>query len=116
MNMNVYKFVKNYVCPHCNNKPNIPKHEEHITASIKECPCHKTQILDYPRSEMLVVNLSKELQVQIAVDANESLFRLMDISDGKAFPLLDKYNEIPHFYDKSIPSAIIFLETLVTFQ
>ena len=115
--MNVFRFVRNYVCPHCNQKPSIPTSSEHITASIKECKCGKTQLMDYPRSEMLIVNFSGDLQVQIAVDANESLFRLMDISEKQPIPLIDQYNEIPDFYSKtSVQSAIVFLETLVTFK
>ncbi len=114
--MNVYRFIKNFICPFCNKAPknHIPE-SEHVTGSEYACSCRKTKLIDYPRSEMLIVTYHESLEVRIAVDAKESIFQLIDPSDAKG--LLCYYNEIPHFYDRpSVEAAICFLETMVTFQ
>lgn len=115
--MNVYRFIKDFICPYCNKAPNINKVEEHVTATIKMCNCTRTKYYDYPRSEMLSVNYSPNLKVEIAVRANESFFTIRDCSDVNAQLLLEHYNYIPEFYKKkTVEDVIIFLETLVTFK
>ena len=116
MSINVYKFVKNFVCPFCNKSPNIHIPEsEHITASRYDCPCSNTRLIQFPRSDTLEITYHESLEVRIHVDANESIFQLFNPQDNRN--LLGLHNEILKFYERTTPqAAIIFLETLVTFQ
>lgn len=116
MSINVYKFVKNFICPYCNKKPDQIHGTPHLTATEHTCPypCQKTYHIEYSASDSLLIHYDY-LRVEIAVDATESLFNVLDTQDNHI--LISLSNEIPKFYERTTPqAAIIFLETLVTFQ
>jgi len=122
--MSDFRFITNFVCPHCSSKPKAPAYAEELSSGDAfQCECKRTKLIHFRRSDSLIVNYSDSLTIQIHVDANESIFQIIEPSQEQPPPGMDyaanvvcSLNSIPEFVKPTIQDTIIFLETLVTFK
>ena len=113
----IQQFIVDFKCPHCYSPLAIADMIIH-SYSRKDlfCECRKSRHIQYSNQDILIV-VYDHFVIKICGDDDDYAFLVADTSDPKGIKtVIDLQNQIPDIFKKTIPNAIQFLETLITFQ